>query len=58
MSAECKVICHIDKWCICEAVQTIEFYIERDIEDLSRKDKVRYFEKLNKAIKDIKKLKL
>ena len=25
---------------------------------LSRKDKVRYFEKLNKAIKDIKKLEL
>jgi hypothetical protein len=43
---------------MCEAVQTIEFYIEQDIEDLSRKDKVRYFEKLNKAIKDIKKLEL
>ena len=43
---------------MCESVQTIEFDIKRDIEDLSREDKIRYFEKLNKAIKDIKKLEL
>ena len=43
---------------MCESVQTIEFDIKRDIEDLSREDKIKYFEKLNKAIKDIKKLEL
>ena len=58
MSTECKFICHIDKWCMCESVQIIEFDIKRNIKDLSREDKIRYFEKLNKAIKDIKKLKL
>jgi len=58
MSTECKVICHIDKWCMCESVQTIEFDIKKYIKDLSREDKIRYFEKLSKAIKDIKKLEL
>ena len=43
---------------MCESVQTIEFDIKRNIKDLSREDKIRYFEKLNKAIKDIKKLEL
>jgi|TARA_R100000426_G_scaffold2995_1_gene5129 predicted GIY-YIG superfamily endonuclease len=43
---------------MCESVQIIEFDIKRNIKDLSREDKIRYFEKLNKAIKDIKKLEL
>ena len=43
---EGKKTCDIDTWCICEAVETIETKIEYDINDLSKKEKRKYIDKL------------
>ena len=47
-------ICDDLKWCICEAVETIQTHIEVDIVDLSEEDKKKYFDRLQQKIKAIK----
>ena len=46
INLKCKKTCGIDTWCICEAVETIETKIEYDINDLSKKEKRKYIDKL------------
>tara|TARA_R110001583_G_scaffold112446_1_gene261837 strand:+ start:592 stop:783 length:192 start_codon:yes stop_codon:yes gene_type:complete len=46
INLKCKKTCDIDTWCICEAVETIETKIEYDINDLSKKEKRKYIDKL------------
>ena len=46
INLKCKKTCDIDTWCICEAVETIETNIENDIDDLSKKEKRKYLDKL------------
>ena len=54
ISLNCKKNCDVDIWCICEAVETIETQIENDIDDLSKKEKREYidkvYEKLNNQL--------
>ena len=46
VNLKCKKTCDVDIWCICEAVETIETKIEYDINDLSKKEKRKYIDKL------------
>jgi|TARA_E500000318_G_scaffold96654_1_gene97124 hypothetical protein len=46
VSLNCKKNCDADIWCVCEAVETIETKIENDIDDLSKKEKKEYLDKL------------
>ena len=48
---KCQSICDIVNWCICEAVQSLETQIEKDMKDLSVKEKKYYFLCLNEVIK-------
>jgi len=50
----CDDKCHIDDWCICEAVQLIEKHIEDDLIDLSEENKNKYFKMLNDRIRELK----
>ena len=51
---DCKVTCGIwDGWCMCEAVQLIQTYIEDDLKGLSSEEKGTYYQMLQKRIEMI-----